>query len=118
MAHRRSHTLHQWREKSERKNSKKMKRAIEDVVAERQRQQELWGDQTHSMSQWLAILVEEVGEVAKEVNEYYSEEYTHERLQRLKNYRTELVQVAAVAVHMIEKVDEQTHPLELTLKQA
>ncbi|HUH35119.1 MAG TPA: hypothetical protein VL022_04735 [Moheibacter sp.] len=92
-----------------------MKRAIEDVVAERQRQQELWGDQTHSMSQWLAILVEEVGEVAKEVNEFNFEDDRIKQIERLRNYRMELVQVAAVAMQMIEKVDEAAHPLDLRL---
>jgi len=43
-----------------------MNPAIEKAVdQERARQLELWGEQRHSNPSWLAILVEEVGEVAE-----------------------------------------------------
>jgi hypothetical protein len=54
----------------------------------------------------MAILTEEVGEASKEALEHHwaGTHYPvdHERLDRL---RTELVQVAAVAVAMIESLD-------------
>jgi tetrahydromethanopterin S-methyltransferase subunit A len=64
--------------------------------------------------EWVAILTEEVGEVAKEaVDFYFANGVTdvHERvnsqvqLQRLENYRMECIQVAAVAVQMVENID-------------
>lgn len=61
---------------------------------ERRRQDTKWGVQDHLPEKWITILMEEVGEAA------------HGRLEgdRL-NYREELVQVAAVAVAMIESLD-------------
>lgn len=41
---------------------------LSDIVEERQRQEEKWGVQHHSPIQWLAILAEEVGEMASEVD--------------------------------------------------
>ena len=58
----------------------------EEVKRERKRQIEKWGVQSHNAHEWLAILVEEVGEVAEAVVK--------------ENYRgmyDELVQIAAVA---------------------
>lgn len=60
-----------------------------DVRAERERQDELWGpveDRDGSFGFWLAVLVEEVGEVANAM----LEEMPWDEV------RTELVQVAAV----------------------
>ena len=93
-----------------------MKQQIKDILAERARQEILWGNQTHTLTQWLSILVEEIGEVANEINEMNSTKEPKKKLEHLKNYRTELVQVAAVALQMIEKVDEAVHPLDLRLK--
>lgn len=67
---------------------------LKDVKAERVRQNILWGRQDHNPDRWLTILVEEVGEVAKAIQEGDK-----------KNYREELVQVAAVAVAAIESLD-------------
>ncbi len=72
-----------------------LRRALEDVAAERTRQEEVWGDQRdRDFRTWLAILVEEVGETAQAI------------LQRDPTaLRREIVQVAAVAVAMIEAYD-------------
>ena len=72
-----------------------------DISAERDAQDARWGNQFHSMPVWSAILTEECGEVAEaclQVHFHGEEEY-------LAHLREELVQVAAVAVHMIEKID-------------
>lgn len=61
------------------------------VNDERVRQDNLWGVQDHDEPKWLSILLEEVGEVARAVNE-----------KDVVSYRKELVQVAAVAVAMLE----------------
>jgi hypothetical protein len=80
--------------------------AIRCVTDERGRQLQKWGVQNHSPLEWMAILVEEVGEAQKEALEHHwaGRHYPHdpERLQRL---RAELVQVAAVAVAIVESLD-------------
>jgi NTP pyrophosphatase (non-canonical NTP hydrolase) len=59
---------------------------LEAVLAERERQDERWGDQTDNTDlQWMSILTEEIGEVAKDVND-----------QRLGGMFEELIQCAAV----------------------
>lgn len=71
------------------------------ISSERDSQDAKWGNQTHSMPIWSSILSEECGEVAEaslQVAFHGEEEY-------LAHLREELVQVAAVAVHIIEKID-------------
>lgn len=72
-----------------------------EVTAERDAQDTKWGNQRHSMPVWSAILTEECGEVAEAALrvEFHGED------DHLAHLREELVQVAAVAVHMIEKID-------------
>ena len=72
-----------------------------DVSAERDAQDEKWGNQTHSMPVWSAILTEETGEVAEAALRVHF----HGERDHLAHLREELVQVAAVAVHIIEKID-------------
>jgi len=79
------------------------------IHQERKRQLQKWGVQDHPIADWFLILGEEVGEAQREACEHvfagrFPEHYPHdpERLQRL---RAELVQVAAVAVAMVESLD-------------
>ncbi len=73
------------------------------IAAERQRQDDKWGVQRHSWPEWIAILTEEVGEAAQcAVNEHWHPTGD------LAALRTELVQTAAIAVHIIEHIDEVT----------
>jgi NTP pyrophosphatase (non-canonical NTP hydrolase) len=59
---------------------------LEAVLSERERQDNRWGDQTHNTDlQWMSILTEEIGEVAKDVND-----------QRIAGMFEELIQCAAV----------------------
>ena len=75
-----------------------------DVLDERARQEEKWGEQNHKPVYWLGILMEELGEIAKEVIE--ATEYTgQENPGNGLRYRAELVQLAAVAVAAIEAYD-------------
>lgn len=74
---------------------------ISEVMAERARQDALWGKQDHTPHQWLAILAEETGEVAKEVADCRVEAFRH------PDYRKELIHVAAVAVAAIESHDRE-----------
>lgn len=56
-------------------------------------QTEKWGLQLHDPLYWLAILTEEVGEVAAEIQSEYPVS-----VERIAAYRHELAQVAAVAI--------------------
>ena len=67
---------------------------LDEIKSERRRQDEKWGEQNHEPLYWISILVEEVGEAAKEVLE-----------NKYSNYRKELVQCAAVCVAAIESLD-------------
>jgi NTP pyrophosphatase (non-canonical NTP hydrolase) len=76
--------------------------AMDAVSDERDRQEARWGIQRHDMTVWLAVLSEEVGEAAQAILEY--RELMSD--QRLAAIRAEAVQVAAVAVAMVEHLDE------------
>ena len=66
-----------------------------NILDERLRQDEKFGQQNgHTRETWFTILGEEVGEVGKAILESQDHEI-----------RDELVQVAAVAVSFIEKLD-------------
>lgn len=79
-----------------------------EVSEERKRQDDKHGhDRDHGLEVWLAILTEEVGEVAKALLELRTARRTQPlsvRLDRLVELDKELVQVAAVAVAMSEVV--------------
>ncbi len=81
-----------------------------DILKERKRQFALWGDQEHTSLEWLAILMEEVGESATDVMKLpdFGEEvqdlsryFTKEDTEKLEG---ELVQVAAVCVAWLEDI--------------
>ncbi len=72
----------------------------EQISAERDEQDAKWGNQLHSIPVWSAILAEECGEVAEASLRVEFQGEAH-----LAHLREELVQVAAVAVHIIEKID-------------
>lgn len=71
--------------------------SISNVLHEREQQDQKWGEQNHNPKIWLAILMEEVSEVAKALIE-----------NEPRNYRNELVQVAAVAISAIESFDRNS----------
>ena len=66
------------------------------VDAERQRQDRKWGEQNHNDHRWLAILVEEVGELAQAIND------DDAGGPHAGTAEAELIQVAAVAVQWLE----------------
>lgn len=83
--------------------------AIRCVTDERGRQLQKWGVQDHPIADWFLILGEEVGEAQREACEHvfagrFPDHYPPD-LERLKRLRDELVQVAAVAVAMVESLD-------------
>jgi len=65
-----------------------------EVLQERIKQERKWGQQNHDPLKWNAILGEEFGEVSKAILEG-----------DIKNYRDELIQVAAVAIAAIDSLD-------------
>ena len=97
-----------------------MENFIEQIRRERERQNNLWGVQEHSLSKFMSILLEEVGESAKEANDYEAiidrtvdycgplDELS--KKQHLIDCQTELIQVAAVAVQICEKIQRILYP--------
>lgn len=71
-----------------------LRRVLAAVIAERQRQDAKWGEQNHTPEKWFVILAEEFGEVARAIYEG-----------DLKHAQTELVEVAAVAVAMMQSME-------------
>lgn len=98
-----------------------MNEIFEEIKLERSKQNQKWGEQNHSVIEWIAILTEEVGEAAKEAVDYHFENGLHDlkkqgdrpiMIKTLKDdnlirYRKELIQVAAVTVQMIECLDRE-----------
>ena len=97
-----------------------MENFIEEIRRERERQNNLWGVQEHSLSKFMSILLEEVGESAKEANDYEAiidrtADYCYpldelSKKQHLINCQTELIQVAAVAVQICERIESILYP--------
>lgn len=75
--------------------------ALRDVLAERKRQDAKWGEQNHDPFTYLTILTEEVGETAQAAlsMRFGSGDPAH--------LREEAVQVAAVALAIVECLDRQ-----------
>lgn len=82
-----------------------MQIVLSEVAAERVRQDAKWGEQNHEPTEYLAILVEEVGEAAREAVEVRFGLPGRHRLRHRAMLRSELIQVAAVAVAMVEAID-------------
>lgn len=78
---------------------------FEDILNERERQDEKWGEQNHHPMYWLGILMEEVGELAEATNETFLDNATEIEKGGYKNMRAEAIQVAAVALEIVECLD-------------
>lgn len=76
-------------------DTKRQMDVLDAVISERGRQDDKWGEQNHDDSKWLAILMEEVGEVARDILEGNSVE-------------DEITQCAAVAVAWMECIYRRT----------
>jgi hypothetical protein len=74
---------------------------VSQILNERSAQDEKWGEQNHNPVEWMSILMEEVGEASKEAIENHFNPDT----KILDKYRNEMIQVAAVALAMIECLD-------------
>lgn len=79
---------------------------LAEVVNERTRQDEKWGEQNHQPPIWLGILGEEFGELCEAVNETVFDNGPEERKKGgVANMRAEAIQVAAVAIAFVEMLD-------------
>lgn len=86
-------------------------KAVEMITAERARQNEMWGDQSGNHPfEWMSILGEEYGELCQAVNESCFENGRHPELGGVDNVIKEAVQVAAVAVEIIEQFERCGKP--------
>jgi NTP pyrophosphatase (non-canonical NTP hydrolase) len=74
------------------------------IEAERDFQDAKWGEQNHDDYRWLAILMEEVGELAQAM--------LHDEFggSHAGTAQSELVQVAAVAVQWLECIERRGQP--------
>lgn len=80
---------------------------LSSILAERRAQDEKWGrlqdgENRHTLLEWSAILGEEFGEVAHDILALHFGGETEDRRKRL---REEVTQVAAVALAMLESID-------------
>lgn len=80
-------------------------RVLQEVLAERIRQDGLWGEQNWHDFEGISILTEEVGEAAQAANEANSR--SGKTPGDYSQLRAELIQVAAVAVNHIEIIDRR-----------
>jgi hypothetical protein len=77
-----------------------------EMCEERKRQDKLHGDgelQSHHPVEWLIILEEEIGEIARAANEAYW--LNGKAVGDFSNYRKEIVHAAAVLLAMAEDYD-------------
>ena len=78
-------------------------KAYGEMALESIAQIEKWGIQTHDIFQWLAILGEEVGELSKEVLEFWFGDGDDKDLEHIEK---EAVQVATLALKIAWMVKE------------
>lgn len=84
----------------------KTKLVLCELLRERKRQHKKFGQQNHDFPIFLAILQEEIGEASKTWLHANFEKVEHKEI-LMEELRNELVQIAAVAVQMIEAHDRR-----------
>ena len=82
-----------------------MEKIIYEILDEIKHQHEKWGGQNHHPYEWIAILGEEFGEVCKAAYEAGTNGFKNKG--NWNNYRNEIMQVAALAIAMIENIDKE-----------
>jgi NTP pyrophosphatase (non-canonical NTP hydrolase) len=85
----------------------KQQQIIEEILKERKRQDEKFGEQNRNSLEWLAILIEEVGELSRSIvdKEILKFSFSRENRDLIHSYRDEMIQIAAVALNAIECFD-------------
>lgn len=85
-----------------------MRRTLRDVEAERIFQHSKYGEQNRTPEEFGAILMEEVGEFFKDANDLrYGGKCDKTPHARRIAMRDELIQVAAMAVQMVECIERE-----------
>ncbi len=74
------------------------KKIIDDVLAERKRQDKKWGKQNHNAYVWASIIGEEYGEMCQAINEFGF----NPTPENARNIYTEAIQTIASCVAMLE----------------
>ena len=74
---------------------------LKEVLNERRMQEQKWGQQNHDGPFYLTILMEEVGECAEAILESRADPKSWED----RTIRNEAIQIAAVAIAMVEAFD-------------
>lgn len=87
---------------NQRAMKEEVKAALASILYERRQQDEKWGVQNHEPVWWLAILMEEVGELSQEILEQHFTDAPNKA-----DLKKELIQVAAVALAMLEQLNRQ-----------
>lgn len=85
-----------------------MEDILGEVKTERIRQDNKWGEQNHDLNVWLTVLMEEVGEVARNILEarFMAKDGMPGAFELyIQDLRKELIEVAAVAVATVEYID-------------
>lgn len=79
-------------------------RVLISIIAERSRQDVIWGQQDHPFGEWLPIFFEELGEACREQMElrYRPDPNPAVRKAQGEDFRKELVEATAVLVAAIE----------------
>ncbi len=75
-------------------------KVIQDLLAERQRQDSKWGEQNYPSQFWTGILGEEYGELCEAINETVFDNGSDKG--GYENMKKEAIHVAAVAVGFLE----------------
>jgi NTP pyrophosphatase (non-canonical NTP hydrolase) len=73
---------------------------LRELVKERQRQNEKWGEQNHSLPVWMLILTEEVGEAAEAVLNLRAG-----NPDALRAFKEEIIHCGAVCVQILEYLE-------------
>ncbi len=76
---------------------------LKHVELERERQDKKWGQQNHNIFKWLTILGEEYGEACKDA--FDASQLSADEQFYTPRIRKELIEVAAVAVAIVESID-------------
>jgi hypothetical protein len=81
---------------------KALNEALEAARKERFRHLDKWSFQRHTLAEWVSILTEEVGALAKEVNDASFMGGSNN-----KELKAQSAQVAAVALAIFQQIDNQ-----------
>lgn len=79
---------------------------LKEIERERERQEKKFPNRHHSLTMWLAILMEEVGELAEAILHYTSGEGDREYISE------EATQVSAVALALNEQLAQDEQPVQ------